>query len=86
MLCKHCHTDTVSWRGPPAAFTHTECSSCGGVNCQVPHPHNEGDQCPFCGLAVEYEESKNCSCHISPPCGSCTSVRLTCTECCEVFE
>lgn len=34
MICARCHTDTVTWRGPLSALTHTECSSCGGINCQ----------------------------------------------------
>lgn len=86
MLCKHCLTETVEWKGPITALSHTECSSCGGINCHVPQPHNEGDQCPFCGSTVEYEEPENCSCHINPPCAACTSLRLTCTECGEFFE
>lgn len=34
MICERCGTATVRWRGPLLALTHTECSSCGGRNCQ----------------------------------------------------
>lgn len=34
MICAHCNTDTVTWRGPYSMLTHTECSTCGGINCQ----------------------------------------------------
>lgn len=86
MLCKNCLTDTVSWQGPITALTHTLCSKCGGTDCQVQEPRDEGDQCPLCGRSVEYEDPENCSCHINPPCAACTSRRLTCIECGEFFE
>jgi hypothetical protein len=35
MICSNCHTDTVVWVGPNVGLTHTECLTCGGVNCQV---------------------------------------------------
>jgi hypothetical protein len=43
----------------------------------------EGDTCPEIGCSgkLYYPKSDNCSCHISPPCHSCTSVVLTCKEC-----
>jgi hypothetical protein len=34
MRCEQCG-GLVTWRGPFHALTHTECHSCGGVNCQV---------------------------------------------------
>ncbi|MFG1413419.1 hypothetical protein V5G24_20115 [Xanthobacter sp. VTT E-85241] len=34
MICDRCGTATITWRGPLSALTHTECSSCGGMNCQ----------------------------------------------------
>ena len=39
-----------------------------------------GDNCE-CGGTYEYEESENCSCHISPPCDSCLEVELICSDC-----
>lgn len=45
VICAHCHTETVTWRGPLADLTHTECSRCGGINCQqVERPDAEDDQ------------------------------------------
>ena len=43
----------------------------------------EGDKCLHsdCLGLMLYSLSENCSCHISPPCSSCTNVRLTCNEC-----
>lgn len=43
----------------------------------------EGDKCPEkdCGGIMFFPKSENCSCHISPPCGSCTDIKLTCREC-----
>ena len=38
--------------------------------------HREG-----CVGIVETHPSDNCSCHISPPCGSCTSPRNFCPDC-----
>lgn len=34
MICGNCG-GLVTWRGPWSALTHTECESCGGINCQV---------------------------------------------------
>lgn len=44
---------------------------------------NEGDLCnrDGCGGRLEFEEPENCSCHINPPCASCTNVQLYCPEC-----
>ena len=86
MICQRCLTNTVSWKGPITRLSHTECSNCGGRNCQVPEPQGEGDKCPHCGGLIEFEPVENCSCHINPPCGACTSARLTCTNCEEFFE
>lgn len=42
----------------------------------------EGDACPFgCSGKLSYPKSENCTCHINPPCGSCTEVMLTCPVC-----
>lgn len=43
----------------------------------------EGDRCaePKCDGKLFFPKAENCSCHISPPCNSCVSVRLTCDEC-----
>jgi hypothetical protein len=45
--------------------------------------HEEGGVCgrDGCEGLIEYTKSKNCSCHISPPCYSCTSTYLHCPEC-----
>jgi hypothetical protein len=43
----------------------------------------EGDPCPIegCGGKMYFPKSKDCSCFISAPCGSCMDVVLTCNEC-----
>lgn len=43
----------------------------------------EGEVCnrDGCPGVLEFEKPENCSCHISPPCSSCTDVRLRCPEC-----
>ena len=45
--------------------------------------HEEGDNCPEngCGGQLHFPKAENCSCHINPPCNSCTSVVLTCDTC-----
>lgn len=47
----------------------------------------EGGDCPLCGgqesLQMAYPEG-GCSCHISAPCGRCTSSFLACADCGEV--
>lgn len=35
MRCSICGAATVTWRGPWHQLTHTECSTCGGRNCEV---------------------------------------------------
>lgn len=37
-----------------------------------------GDNCPG---TMEYKRHGECTCHLSPPCGSCVEQVLTCTEC-----
>ncbi|WP_031254266.1 hypothetical protein [Curvibacter lanceolatus] len=43
----------------------------------------EGDTCgrDGCTGVINVHPSENCSCHISPPCHSCTSPRNFCPEC-----
>lgn len=43
----------------------------------------EGDLCARdgCSGRIAMRPSENCSCHISPPCGSCTAPRGFCSEC-----
>ena len=43
----------------------------------------EGDVCNrnFCKGIIGRHPSYNCSCHINPPCGSCTSPRGYCITC-----
>lgn len=40
-----------------------------------------GDPARQCNGTMEYSKSEDCSCHITAPCGSCTSVYLRCDEC-----
>jgi hypothetical protein len=43
----------------------------------------EGDTCGRDGCAgtIRMRASENCSCHISPPCNSCTAARQHCDTC-----
>ena len=41
----------------------------------------EGDNCPDCTGILKYREVENCSCHINPPCNSCTDNKLVCPTC-----
>lgn len=43
----------------------------------------EGESCERDGCAghIRIRPSENCSCHISPPCSSCTSPRCYCDSC-----
>lgn len=43
----------------------------------------EGDVCNRrgCSGVIGCHPSENCSCHIAPPCGSCTSPRSYCPKC-----
>lgn len=44
--------------------------------------NEEGDTCPECKKGkLIWPPTKNCSCHISPPCSSCTNMMLICDEC-----
>lgn len=46
MICSICGGHNVIWRGPMINLTHTECSDCGGTNCQeVEHE----EPCEGCG-------------------------------------
>jgi hypothetical protein len=49
MICSRCRTPTVTWRGPITGLTHTECSKCGGANCQEP----EIEACEHCGSVAD---------------------------------
>ena len=44
---------------------------------------DEGGPCPMdgCDGVMYYPKSKDCSCFINAPCGSCMDVVLTCKEC-----
>lgn len=48
----------------------------------------EGETCGRAGCAgvIAQHPSENCSCHIAPPCGSCTTPREYCPECDWVAE
>lgn len=43
----------------------------------------EGEKCinSDCSGIYELELADNCSCHINPPCRSCTDVQLSCSDC-----
>ena len=43
----------------------------------------EGDVCgrDVCTGIIQLQKSENCSCHINPPCSSCTRVKLHCAAC-----
>lgn len=45
--------------------------------------YEEGEKCNRSGCAgfIATHASENCSCHIAPPCGSCTDLRNHCPEC-----
>lgn len=42
---------------------------------------DEGGKCPECDGVMGFPKVENCSCHITAPCGACTSVKLTCDKC-----
>ena len=46
MKCSVCG-GYVEWKGPLLNLTHTECSECGGINCQEPEVENVN--CSGCG-------------------------------------
>ncbi len=47
----------------------------------------EGGECPECHEGtMEIPKSKNCSCHVSPPCSACVDKLLTCDSCGWEFE
>jgi hypothetical protein len=49
MICARCGSSSVTWRGPIANLTHTECGSCGGRNCQVFEDElGDGGPCALC--------------------------------------
>jgi hypothetical protein len=42
----------------------------------------EGDSCPVCHHGkMDWPATKNCICHINPPCSACTDKKLTCQSC-----
>ena len=45
--------------------------------------HEEGGPCPEdgCNGKLDLAPSKNCSCHINPPCSSCVDAGLVCNAC-----
>jgi hypothetical protein len=84
MICSRCHSPTVTWRGPLAALTHTECSQCGGINCQLvvdDFDHGpEDDDCPNCGGdGVVYSCFDECAC-VDPESG-CDECERACDWC-----
>jgi len=83
MICSRCHSPTVTWRGPLSALTHTECSHCGGVNCQEvehDHDHDPGDWCPNCaGDGVVYMCQDEIGC-VDPE-GGCDLCERACDWC-----
>lgn len=49
-----------------------------------PHPVPEiDDPCPEqgCDGTIKWKPPENCSCHINPPCNSCTDAPLWCSSC-----
>lgn len=52
-------------------------------NATPEHGYEENALCGRNGCAgrIEFHPSYSCSCHISPPCSSCTSPRAFCPEC-----
>lgn len=50
--------------------------------------YEEGEQCAIygCDGRLVYQRSKECHCHISPPCAACVNALLVCNECEEVYE
>lgn len=43
---------------------------------------SEGDWCPHCATGrLRFDKVEDCSCHISPPCGSCVNNPLRCDTC-----
>lgn len=42
MKCSKCG-GLVTWRGPIANMTHTQCENCGGINCQYPEYSDDPD-------------------------------------------
>lgn len=47
------------------------------------HGYEEGETCKRqgCQGIIAVHPVENCSCHINPPCGSCTAVREYCPDC-----
>lgn len=42
----------------------------------------EGDNCPKCkDGTMEYPDTVDCYCHVSPPCSHCMDKLLTCDNC-----
>lgn len=58
------------------------CGLCRGV-VVMGFGYAEGDECgrDGCKGVIAVHPSENCSCHISPPCFSCTSPRNYCPDC-----
>ncbi len=46
MTCIHCN-GLVEWKGPLASLSHTECLSCGNINCETPEDRAAAD-CLLC--------------------------------------
>lgn len=40
MKCQYCG-GSVEWQGPASNLTHTKCTCCGSINCEVPEEEIE---------------------------------------------
>lgn len=48
MTCSRCN-GYVEWKGPLSNLTHTECSDCGGTNCQIPEGQEDTEEATAAG-------------------------------------
>lgn len=71
MICSLCGMAAVTWRGPFSNLTHTECSNCGGVNCQVIETEEIEDNEPVCPRCADWQRLG-----LSNRCPSCDAERL----------
>lgn len=64
MICERCG-GLVVWRGPLSALSHTQCESCGGINCQVYEP----TPAEIAEYEAELTDSEDA--YSKPPCQEC---------------